>query len=217
MCSNREQRRLRRGGGDSEQLSDLALLARCIVVRPIPDDGSKRSRQLHRRDDRRPGRRGDELVCSVETAFQTRDYVDWDLGQCLGSPGRFIPAGLGIGRVEAAWAKYRYRRCGTSRRSRALVGVGDHHPAPVLRVARGGRLHCELHAVEYHVTVDRPRQVQAFAHRPCGGEQFVDRGDVHRSDVDRTGLIDAEHGQRPPQAKEDGQAQSQVEDFLVAE
>src|ERR1700704_1334159 len=38
-----------------------------------------------------------------------------------------------------------------------------------------------------------------------------------RSDVDRTGLIDAQHGQRPSQAEEDGDTQGQVEDLLVAE
>jgi hypothetical protein len=38
-----------------------------------------------------------------------------------------------------------------------------------------------------------------------------------RSDVDRTGLIDAEHRQRPPQPEEDGHAQGQVEDLIVAE
>ena len=99
-----------------------------------------------------------------------------------------------------------------------LVGVGDHHPAPVLCVARGGRLHRQPHALENDVAFDRSRQVKAFAHRPRGGEQFVDRGDVHRSsDVDRAGLIDAENGQRPSQAEEDGHAQRQVEDLLVAE
>src|ERR1700720_668890 len=35
-----------------------------------------------------------------------------------------------------------------------------------------------------------------------------------RSDVDRTGLINAEHGQRPSQPEEDGHAQGQVEDLL---
>jgi hypothetical protein len=146
--------------------------------------------------------------------------MNWDLGQCLvKAEGALIyPPGLGIGFGQGGVGQVFGTDAAVDLGDRgALVGVGDHHPAPVLRVARGGRLHREPHAVEYHVTVDRPRQVQAFAHRPCGGKQFVDRGDVHRSDVDRTGLIDAEHRQRPPQAKEDGHAQGQVEDFLVAE
>src|SRR6476469_7621829 len=37
------------------------------------------------------------------------------------------------------------------------------------------------------------------------------------SDVDRAGLIDAEYGQRPSQTQENGDAQRQVEDLLVAE
>src|SRR6201988_3862657 len=37
------------------------------------------------------------------------------------------------------------------------------------------------------------------------------------SEVDRTRLIDAEHGQRPSQAKEDRDTQCEIEDFFVVE
>ena len=84
--SNREQRRLRRGGGDSEQLSDLALLGQ-VHRRPDRSQtaGSKREQETPAgRNDRRPGRRRNQLVGSVDTAFQARDYMNRNVGECLG-------------------------------------------------------------------------------------------------------------------------------------
>ena len=56
-----------------------------------------------------------------------------------------------------------------------LVGIGDHQPAPVLCVACRGRLHRQPDAFEDDIGIDRSGQVEALAHRACGGEQFVDR------------------------------------------
>src|SRR3984957_570772 len=40
---------------------------------------------------------------------------------------------------------------------------------------------------------------------------------TRRSDVDRAGLVDTEHGQRPTQTQENGDAQREVEDLRVGE
>src|SRR6185312_11439871 len=136
---------------------------------------------------------------AVESSFQTRDYVYRNFRQRVRqTQSAFVyPLGLRVGRA--------FRGLGQILGSDAavdvgnggsLVGVRDYQPAPVLVVARGGRLHGQPHALENYVAFDRPCQVEALTYRPRGGEQLVDRGDVHgRSDVDGAGLVDAEHRQ----------------------
>ena len=78
-----------------------------------------------------------------------------------------------------------------------LLGVlGHDDPAPVLVVARRGRLLREAQTVEDHVAFDRPVKVQPLADRPGGGQQVVDGGqvhlrEVHGGDVAPCGVLDA--------------------------
>ena len=65
--------------------------------------------------------------------------------------------------------------------ARLLSGVVDDDPSPTLDVRSDGRLRRDADAVEDQLTGHGPGEVEALAHRPCGGEQLVGLRQVERS------------------------------------
>src|SRR5262249_18720169 len=57
----------------------------------------------------------------------------------------------------------------------------DDDEMPALGIRSGRGLHRDRQAAFDDGWVDRLREVQALAYRACGGEQRVDRGEIHAS------------------------------------
>ena len=54
-----------------------------------------------------------------------------------------------------------------------LGGIGHHDERPVLRVRSGRGLERDVDALAHHVEFDRSIEIESFAHRSGGGQQFV--------------------------------------------
>src|SRR3954454_9918757 len=64
------------------------------------------------------------------------------------------------------------------RQRATYLRIGDDDPSPTLGVATGWCLDCQPEALQYHVGGHGSIEIESLAHRPCGGEQRVDRGQI---------------------------------------
>ena len=87
------------------------------------------------------------------------DLFGLRIGRCAGGVGQVLLAAAAVDVGDGG----------------PLVGIGDHHPTPVLIVARRGRLHRQTQAVEENLAFDGPGEVESAPDRPRRREHLVDR------------------------------------------